>query len=451
MNGKLQVLLAVALIGGAVGVVKFVDGDESVAEEGMAGGHNASDAPDLREAQPVRVSAETAGRIGMTLATVEFRTLDTELRSVGWVSFDETRLYSVSPKIGGWIEHLWVEFTGAPVEEGQPLLEIYSPELVAAQEELILARRLMDQLQATSGRAKRDAEELLFASRRRLDYWDIPADAIEEIEASGEVRKTMVLRAPESGLVVEKHVLEGDRIQAGTTLFRIADLSHVWVEAEIFERDLGKVSLGQIVDLSLEAFPGRVFNGKVTYVYPTVAMGSRTGRIRIDLSNDRLDLKPGMYADVRIALPNPGSVLTVPKSAVLTTGERSVIFHYRPDGLLHPIDIQVGRRNGEFVEVISGLSEGDRVVSSANFLIDSESNLGAAMAAMAGMDMGGPDKGRSDMEGMNMDGEDLAAPEMDGMDMPEAEMKEMGEASADTTMSMTPAQHDLAGNQSGGN
>ncbi len=416
MNVKLQILIAVALVLGAVGVVMVVGDDETATQSSTETDHSSHGAAGGGEAQPVRLTAEGADRIGMTLATAEMRTLSTELRSVGWVSYDETRLYSVSPKIGGWIEHLSVDFTGAPVKKGDPLLEIYSPELVAAQEELVLARRLLDNLQSTSGRALRDAEELLVASRRRLEYWDIPDEAIQQVETSGEVRKTMVLRSPASGLVVEKHVLEGDHVQAGTTLFRVADLSHIWIEAEIFERDLGLVSLGQRVDLSVEAFPGREFTGSVTYIYPTVAMGSRTGRIRIDLANPRLDLKPGMYADVRVALPNHGEVLTIPRSAVLSTGERSVVFRRSSDGVLHPTEIQVGRRNRDFIEVISGLSVGDQVVSSANFLIDAESNLGAAMAAMGGMDMGGT-----------------------------------GAAPPDTTMNMEPATDDHSAHQSGGN
>jgi membrane fusion protein, copper/silver efflux system len=424
MNVKLQVLLAIGLILGAVGVVKVVGGgDDAVVEESAAGGHSTHGAAGGGEPQPVRVSEEAAGRIGMTLATVERRTLDSEVRSVGWVSYDETRLYSVSPKIGGWIEHLWVEFTGAPVKEGEPLLEIYSPELVAAQEELVLATRLMAELSETTGRARQNAEDLLVAARRRLEYWDIPADAIAELEASGEVRKTMVLRAPASGLIVEKKVLEGDKIQAGTTVFRVADLSRIWVEADVFERDLGLLTTGQRVDLTVEAFPGREFAGTITYIYPTVAMGSRTGRIRVELANPGLDLKPGMYADVMVTLPNPGAVLTIPRSSVVTTGERSVVFLRHDDGRLHPTEIQVGRRIGEFIEVIAGLNEGDEVVSSANFLIDSESNLGAAMAGMgmAGMDMGGSDTGGDDMEGMDMgETEDSSADttmKMEGMDM----------------------------------
>ncbi len=191
------------------------------------------------EQKPVRLDAEGARRIGVTYATVERKQLPLFVEAVGTVAYDETRLATVNPKVAGWVEKLYVDFTGAPVKAGQPLMDVYSPALVSAQEELVLAARLVGQ--AGEGRASENALELLRSARRRLAYWDIPEEEIRRIEESGEPTKTLTLRAPASGIVVEKNVVEGDRIMPGMTVYRIADLSHVWIEADVFEKDLGHV------------------------------------------------------------------------------------------------------------------------------------------------------------------------------------------------------------------
>jgi Cu(I)/Ag(I) efflux system membrane fusion protein len=285
------------------------------------------------------------------------------------------------------VERLFVNFTGAPVRAGQPLLEVYSPALVTAQEELLLARKLHAEASEAGGkRAMENAQDLLDAARRRLAYWDIPEEDVQELEERGTITRTVVLPAPASGIVMEKNVVEGARITPGAELFQLADLTRVWVDAEVFEKDLSLVQVGQHGMVSLEAYPGEMFHGSVTYVYPTVSSPSRTGRIRLELQNPELKLKPGMYAQVELHGAPVQETLLVPRSAVLHTGERSLVFHRMDNGQLHPMEVVTGLSSGDQVQILSGLREGHVVVASATFLIDAESNLGAAMAGMAGMD-----------------------------------------------------------------
>ena len=388
MNTRNQILLALALVltaAGFVGVRNMAGGAQETEDDPMAGhDHSAMAAAD--EAQPVTLGMEAGKRIGVTYATVTLGSLPRTVRTVGFVQYDETRLTTVNPKITGWVERLHVDFTGAPVRAGQPLMDVYSPALVTAQEELLLAKRLLEEAGESGTRASQNAEELLAAARRRLSYWDIPAEEIQALEDRGSVSKTITLRAPASGIVVEKNVVEGARIIPGMNLYRIADLSRVWVEAEVFEKDLSLLMDGQHGMLSFASYPGESFHGSVTYIYPTVSRSSRTGKVRLELDNPGLRIKPGMYAEVELHGPSLEEALLIPRSALLETGERSVVFHRMADGQLHPIEVVPGLSIGDQVQVLSGLREGDVVVASGTFLIDAESNLGAAMA---GMDMGG--------------------------------------------------------------
>lgn len=382
-----QALVSFVLVAGAVALVGYqVTGDESgpAAQEAEGHDHAAMTAGAGGERQPVRLSTEDARRIGVALTTVERRVLPVSLGTVGAVAYDETGLATVNPKVTGWVERLHVEFTGARVRAGQPLLDVYSPALVAAQEELILAARLVRE--AGSERAADNAAELLESARRRLSYWDVPADEIRTIEASTAPRKTLTLYAPASGVVVEKNVVEGDRIMPGMTVYRIADLSSVWIEAEVFEKDLGLVREGQVADVTFEAFPGRTFPGRVAYVYPTVSMQSRTGRIRLELANPGGELRPGMYARIRLDAPAASETLVVPRSAVLSTGRRTLVFMGTPDGTLMPREVVTGRAAGDLIEILDGVDEGARVVSSAAFLVDAESSLGTLSGGMEGME-----------------------------------------------------------------
>lgn len=336
-------------------------------------------------ATAVSLDADAARRIGVSFAEVTSGPMTASVRSFGQVVWDETRTTAIAPKVDGWIERLHVDFTGQEVRQGQPLLEIYSPMLVTAQEELLLAARLARDVANGTEEARRNADEMLASARRRLQYWDVPAADIERVERTGQASRTLTLRAASGGVVVEKLVVSGQRIMAGETLYRLADLSRVWVDGQVFEQDLALVRPGQRVAVDVQAYPGERRNGIVTYVYPTVDPATRTARVRVELSNPGLRLKPGMFATVHLTSVVRDSVLTVPRSAVLATGERSMVFLRARDGTLVPRQVVTGVANEDRIEIRSGVAAGDTVVASATFLVDAESNLKAALGSMAAM------------------------------------------------------------------
>lgn len=358
-----------------------------------AGHDHASGAPAAGSASPVMLSEDAARRIGVTYTVATIGPLAREVRTVGQVTFDETRVKAIAPKIDGWVERLDLNYLGMPVRVGDPLLAIYSPMLVTVQEELLLAKQLALDVVGGTPEATRSAAELLSSARRRLAYWDISQSDIDRIEQTGEVQRTLTLRAPVSGVVVEKSVLSGQKIMAGDALFRIADLSVVWVEGEVFEQDLSLVRVGRSVTAEFEALPGEQVMGRITYLYPTLNPETRTARVRVEMRNPGLRLKPGMYATLRFSAGSGLNVLSVPRSATLSTGTRSLVFVKRADGQLEPRDVTLGVAGVDRVEIISGLTAGDTVVASATFLVDAESNLGSAlggMGSMPGMDMSPP-------------------------------------------------------------
>lgn len=387
--GSVIVLAAVAA------VFLFSRGeDEGESADNAHAAHGA--APAAQASGSVMISAADAQRIGVTFATVVLAPLSREIRTVAQVTFDETRVKSISPKIDGWVEQLFVNFTGQPVSAGQALLTVYSPMLVSAQEELLLASRLTRSLSGAAVDARTGATDLEAAARRRLLYWDIPAADIDRIQRTGQVRKTLTLRSPVSGVVIEKNVLGGQRIMAGDALYKVADLSTVWVEGEVFERDLPAVRLGATVTAELDAIPGGNRTGRITYIYPTLNAETRTARIRVALANPGLRLKPGMYATIRITGVST-SVVSVPRSAVLATGERTLVFVRRKDGMLEPRNVTIGESTADRTRILSGVNVGDTVVASATFLVDAESNLGSALGGMGdmpGMDMTKPSPGK---------------------------------------------------------
>jgi Cu(I)/Ag(I) efflux system membrane fusion protein len=344
-------------------------------------------------AQRISLSPGETRRIGVTYAAATLGQLGKDVRTVGQVTFDETKVTVISPKVDGWVEVLHVNYTGQPVRAGEPLLAVYSPMLVTAQEELLLAARLQSGMAEAGADARANAAELLASARRRLAYWDIPESDIERIERSGKVQRTLTLRASASGVVIEKNVSEGQRIMAGDVLYRIADLRTVWVEGEVFEQDLPAVRPGLGVTASFEALPGEQFHGKISYVYPTLDPETRTAKVRVELPNPGLELKPGMYATLRLTGTSRPTVLSVPRSAVLSTGERNLVFVRRADGMRQPREVAVGIANDERIEILHGLGVGDTVVASGTFLVDAESNLGTVMGGMGdmpGMDMTAP-------------------------------------------------------------
>lgn len=336
-------------------------------------------------AKPVTISAADARRIGVTFARATVGTLAKEVRTVGQVAVDETRLSTVTARVDGWVEQLFVNQTGQLVREGEPLLALYSPMLVSAQDELLLALRLQGDLDAADPSARRKAAELLASSRRRLLYWGMPERDIAEVERAGESRRTITLRSEARGYVVEKAVFAGQRIMAGDLLYKLADLSTVWVEGEVFEQDLAGVRPGQRVTTEFDALPGERRAGRVSYVYPTLNPDTRTMRVRVALANGDMMLKPGMYATLRIEGASRAGVVTVPRSAVLSTGERTIVFVRSADGQLIAREVAIGASNDERVEVLRGVAAGESVVASATFLVDAESNLGTALGGMGDM------------------------------------------------------------------
>ena len=344
-------------------------------------------------AQPVMLSVADARRIGVTYAVTAFGDLSREIRVVGQITFDETRVKAISPKIDGWVEQLYVNFTGQEVTAGAPLLAIYSPMLVTAQEELLLAKQLQSDVSLGADDARAQAARLAASARSKLAFWDFSAGDIARIEQEGHARRTLLIRSPVSGFVVEKNVLQGEKVMAGTAIYKIAD--SVWMDGEVYEQDLPLIRLGQRAEAELQAIPGATFAGTVAYIYPTLNPDTRTVRVRVQLSNESHRLKPGMFATLRLFATAGRSVLSVPRSAVLSTGERNLVFVKRADGMLEPRPVEIGVASSDRIEILRGLAGGDTVVTSATFLVDAESNLGTALGGMGnmpGMDIAAPKK-----------------------------------------------------------
>ncbi len=378
----LRIAVPLAVVALSIAIAFILTRDEPGASASTA--HDAM-APMGDSVVPVSLDAQATQRIGVTFAEVTAGPMTATVRSVGQVTYDETRTTAIAPKIDGWVESLHVNFTGQHVEQGAALLDIYSPMLVTAQEELLLAVGLVRDVANGTEDARRAAEEMRVAARRRLQYWDIPLADVERVERTGQVTRTITLRASSRGVVTEKFVLSGQRIMAGETLFRLADLRTVWIDGQVFEHDLALVRAGQRVSIEIQAYPGERWLGQVTYVYPFVDSATRTARIRVALANPGLRLKPGMFATVHLTTTQRARVLSVPRSAVLATGQRSLVFLRTATGTLKPQDVVTGVISDDRVEIRSGLQAGDTVVASATFLIDAESNLKAALGSMAGM------------------------------------------------------------------
>ncbi len=356
-------------------------------------GKTAAAAPST--AQPVMLTPESARRIGVTYATASLQALVGSIRTVAQVTFDETRVKIIAPKIDGWVERLYVNATGQHVAAGDPLLAIYSPMLVSAQQELLLAAQLGKEVAEGGDVARSGANDLRDAARRRLLYWDIGPSQIAELERTGAVQKTLVLRSPVSGFVVEKNVLGGQKTMAGEALYKIADLSDVWLEGEVFERDLAGVRVGASVSMEFESLPNEHPVGRINFIYPTLNAETRTARVRVVLANPGMRFKPGMYATLHIASAPSAEAVTVPRGAVLATGGRSLVFVRSKSGSLEPRPVTLGASTEDRTQILTGLNVGEVVVASATFLVDAESNLGSALGGMLnmpGMDAGTPAK-----------------------------------------------------------
>jgi Cu(I)/Ag(I) efflux system membrane fusion protein len=340
----------------------------------------------------IQITPERQQLIGVKIGTVEMRPLTKVIRTVGRIDYDEKRITTVSVKVGGWIEDLYVDFTGRYVRKGEPLLTIYSPELVSTQEEYLMAREAKKSLAKSSfPEVAGSGDSLVESARRRLKLWDVTDEEIRKLEESGQSKKTLTFYAPFSGFVIEKSVYKGMNVMPGAALYKLADLSVVWLYADIYEYELPYIRLGQQAAIQLSSFPGETFTGKAIYIYPSLDATTRTAKVRFVFPNRHGKLKPEMFANVEITVPL-GQKLAIPEGAVIDTGLRQVAIVDKGSGYFEPREIKVGAKVDNYYEVITGLKAGERVVTSANFLIDSESQLKEAMGGMAGMDHGGHGK-----------------------------------------------------------
>jgi Cu(I)/Ag(I) efflux system membrane fusion protein len=332
----------------------------------------------------VTINVDRLQRLGVRTETAASRKMSRAIRAVGTIEASERGLYTVSPKFEGWITTLFVDTTGSKVTRGQPLLSVYSPELVTAQEDYRVAVQTLDAMRGASPEAVANMQSLVEGGLQRLRNWDIADEDLVGLRAGKQARRSLLLRSPANGIVIEKMARAGMRFMPGDPLFQIADLSSVWLIANVFEQDLALVRPGQTAVVSLSAYPERKFSGKVTFVYPTVQAETRTARIRIELPNEAGRLKPDLYGTVELDAGDVVAAVSIPESAVLDSGTRRVVLIDLGGGVFEPREIELGARGDGYVEVAKGVSEGERVVVDGNFLIDAESNLKAALGTLGG-------------------------------------------------------------------
>jgi Cu(I)/Ag(I) efflux system membrane fusion protein len=325
----------------------------------------------------VKIDSERQQLIGLTTAPVAEGPVGGAIRTTARVAVDETRIQHIHVKVDGYVEKLFVDFVGMPVRKGQALFTYFSPDFVSAQQEFLLA--LKTQKSLAGGALQDSGADLLDASRRRMALWDVPDSEMQELERSGLVRKSLTLYSPINGVVTAKTAVEGVRLSPADTPFEITDLSQVWGVADVYEPEIPQVKVGMPADLSLGTFPGRVFRGRVAFIDPQVDPKSRTVKVRVDLPNPKGELKPEMYGEM-VLQSQARKGLVIPVDSVLDSGERKIVFVALGNGRFEPREVQMGSNLGETVEILAGLKKGEAVVTRANFLVDSESRLRAALA-----------------------------------------------------------------------
>lgn len=346
-------------------------------------GHKAAAAPAPVPGRiAISISPEKQQLIGLTTEQVAIRKLTQPVRSTATLEHDETKLARIAPRFAGWVRELKVNYTGQKVAKGDPLFTVYSPELFEAESEYLLAFQRVTQLQSREDTAQAEsARRLLESARRKLSLWEIGETEIAELERSGQARDEILVRSPASGHVVTKNAVQGRAFMAGETLYEIADLSHLWVRAYVFESESPLIKEGQTARVIFPYLGNRSVDSQVTFLYPHIDPQTRRAEVRLEIDNPRLDLRPQMWANVELEA-SFGEVLTVPASAIIDTGVRLVAFVMRNDNHLEPREVTIGARSDDYYEVLSGLSDGEKVVARALFLIDSESQLKAAISGM---------------------------------------------------------------------
>jgi RND family efflux transporter MFP subunit len=335
-------------------------------------------------ANQIKISTEKIQKLGVKTEAASLKSLDKVVRASGRIEADERRVYAISPKFEGYVERLHVSATGQFVGKGQPLFEVYSPELVSAQREYAIAAQGVQALKDADNDAQAGMKQLANASLLRLKNWDISDEQIRALSKAGETKRTLTFRSPVSGIVTEKKALQGMRFMPGEALYQITDLSSVWVLADVFEQDIGLAKSGAKAKVMIAAYPDKPFDGKISYVYPTLKPETRSVQVRIELANPGQLLKPGMFAQVELAVAARQKVVTVPLSAVIDSGTRRIVLVQAGEGRFEPREVTLGARSDNYVEVLAGVQDGEQVVVSANFLIDAESNLKAAIGGFGG-------------------------------------------------------------------
>ena len=377
----------------------------------------------------IRIDPVTIQNMGVRYGEVTRKRLTKSIRTYGNVTFDETRIFAVNTKFNGWIEKLHVDFVGEKVKRGQPLFNIYSPDLVPAQQEYLLAVQQMRRLtrEKASATVIGDAHRMLDASRTKLEYWDLTEQQIQAIENKGLIYKTLTVYSPASGVVIKKSALQGHYVKAGDHQYEIADLSKVWVDVDIYEYELSWVRKGMSARMDLPYNPGEQYRGEVLFIYPYLNAKTRTARLRLAFENRDGRLKPGMYANIYLASVLPEETLTIPQEAVIDSGVRKIVFIARDKGKFQPQEVRLGLEGDDYeVQVLSGLSEGDRIVVSGQFMLDSESRLKEAIQKMLkarhAEGVSGDEDRELDMEGITMD-DDL---DMEHLNMDDAPPEKIG-------------------------
>ncbi|PKG77584.1 efflux RND transporter periplasmic adaptor subunit [Shewanella sp. Actino-trap-3] len=361
----------------------------------------------------IRISPDVINNLGVRTVNAAYQPLHMQIDTVGYVAWDQDALVHIHPRVEGWVEKLYVKAIGDPVKKGQPLYDIYSPELVNAQEELLLA-------------LDRSNQRLITAAENRLVSLQIPKSAIIQLKKTKKVQQNITFYAPQQGVVKNLKIREGFFIQPGSTMMSIGDLAEVWVEAEVFERQAGQIKIGTPVTMTLDYLPSKEYNLNVDYIYPTLDPKTRTMKVRIRVDNKNGDFKPDMFAQISLHTSGDESALLIPKEALVRTGHQDRVVLALGQGSFKAIEVNVGRFDRDNVEILSGLAAGEKVVTSAQFLLDSESSktsdfkrmnheqASKASMDMAGKDMAGKDMAGKDMTGMDMEGTDHGS--MEGMD-----------------------------------
>jgi RND family efflux transporter MFP subunit len=352
-------------------------GAQDSTENSMPAVPAVSDSPSV----PIQISPQRLQSIGVKIGTVERKPVEDEIRATGNVAVDETRLAYVQVRFSGYVQKVFADATYQHVRKGQPLITIYSPDLVATEREYLVAKQNQQQLaQSTVPGVAPSAISLLDAAVERLKQWGVSQQEISRLESTGQVQQELEVDSPASGYITERNALPSVAVQPDMRLYTIADLTTVWVQAQVFQSDLGRIKVGDPAALNVDSFPGRVFSGRVDFIYPQVDMDTRTAKVRVVFSNSGLLLIPGMFVTVALKVPM-GPQLVIPATGVLQSGTREIAFVQRSDGYIEPREVQLGARVGDDFIVLKGLKAGEQVVTSANFLIDSESQLQAALGS----------------------------------------------------------------------